>query len=70
MENKNFGNVGKLISNKTNKKLVLVLGNDPNYSLATKGNRDQFEQQFHQHFIESFLKVGRPEWKFLSGIWW
>ena len=61
MENKNFGNNGKLISNKTNKKLVLVLGNDPNYSLATKRNRDQFEQQFHQHFIESFLKVGRPD---------
>ena len=59
MEKQNFGNDGKLIQDKTSREFILVLGNDPNYNLATKGNRDQSEQQFHQHFIESFLKVDR-----------
>ena len=51
------GNVQRLICYKANLEHVFVLGNDPIYNLVTKANRDQFEQQFHQHFIESFVRV-------------
>ena len=52
------GNVQRLKCYKANLKHVFILGNDPIYDLATKANRDQFEQQFHQNFIESFVRVG------------